>query len=109
MFFALDSSSGRGKKKFKEVKLFMESLVTKLQIGLSDGQVGFLQYDDLTTRRDRIVFKTNETVDKTLWRIQNMQYRKGQRSYLGNALKIINDEVNTSINDNCLKLVAYTP
>ncbi|XP_028415528.1 collagen alpha-6(VI) chain-like isoform X2 [Dendronephthya gigantea] len=93
VFFALDSSSGRGRKKFKEVKSFVENLVKKLQIGLSDGLVGFMQYDDLTTARGRVVFRRNETVSKTLWRIQNMEYRKGQRSYLGNALRIINNEV----------------
>ena len=71
----------------------MENLVTKLQIGLSNSQVGFLQYDDHTTARDRVVFKEDDTVEKILWRIQNMQYRKGKQSYLGNALRIVNNEV----------------
>ena len=89
----LDSSPGRNRKKFKEVKEFMENLVTKLQIGLSNSQVGFLQYDDHTTARDRVVFEKDDTVEKILWRIQNMQYRKGKQSYLGNALRIVNNEV----------------
>ncbi len=71
----------------------MENLVTKLQIGLSNSQVGYLQYDDLTTTRDRVVFEKDDSVEKTLWRIQNMKYRKGRKSYLGNALRIVNDEV----------------
>lgn len=93
MFFALDSSPGRNRKKFKEVKEFMENLVTKLQIGLSNSQVGFLQYDDNTTAKNRVVFEKDDTVEKILWRIQNMEYRKGKESYLGNALRIVNNEV----------------
>jgi hypothetical protein len=93
VFFALDSSAGRGKKKFREVKEFMENLVTKLQIGLSNSPVGFLQYDDLTTSRDRVVFEKDESAEETLSRIKNMKYRKGRESYLGNALKIVNNQV----------------
>ena len=90
MFFALDSSSGRGRKKFKELKEFMDNLVKKLQVDLSKSQVGFLQYDDMTTTKDRVVFKKNEIFERTLWR---MKYRKGKDSYLGNALRIVNSEV----------------
>ena len=100
MFFALDSSPGRGRKKFREMKEFMQSLVTKLQIGLSNSQVGFLQYDDLTTGRDRVVFEKDDSSDKILWRIQTMKYRKGKDSYLGNALKIVNNEVTFLISNN---------
>ena len=93
MFFALDSSGGRNRKKFREVQEFMENLVKKLQIGLSNSQVGFIQYDDHTTGKDRVVFEKDDSVDQILWRIQNMKYRKGKESYLGNALRIINNEV----------------
>ena len=93
VFFALDSSPGRGRKKFKDVKEFMHNLVSKLQIGLSNSQVGFLQYDDPTTTRDHVVFNKDDSFEKILWRIQNAKYRKGKESYLGNALKIVNDEV----------------
>lgn len=94
MFFALDSSSGRGRKKFQEVKDFMENLVTKLQIGISNSQVGFLQYDDLTTTKSRVVFEKTDSAEEILRRIQNMKYRKGMQSFLGNALRIVNEEVN---------------
>jgi hypothetical protein len=100
VFFALDSSPGRGRKKFREMKEFMQSLVTKLQIGLSNSQVGFLQYDDLTTGRDRVVFEKDDSSDKILWRIETMKYRKGKDSYLGNALKIVNNEVTFLISNN---------
>ena len=82
------------------MKEFMQSLVTKLQIGLSNSQVGFLQYDDLTTGRDRVVFEKDDSSDKILWRIETMKYRKGKDSYLGNALKIVNNEVTFLISNN---------
>lgn len=71
----------------------MESLVTKLQIGLSNSQVGFLQYDDPTTGKDRIMLGKGLSIQEILWRIRLMPYRKGGESYLGNALRIINEEV----------------
>lgn len=93
IFFALDSSSGRNKKKFKELREFLESLINKLQIGFSGSQVGFLQFDDLLTSENRVIFKKDATMDEILEQIRTMQYRKASLSYLGNALKIINNRV----------------
>ena len=93
MFFALDSSRGRGRNKFRKVKNFVETLSSKLHLGASQTRVGFLQYDNLDSTKNSIVVPRNESAEEMLWRIQNMKYRKGKGSYLGKALKTINKKV----------------
>ncbi|KAM9309153.1 collagen alpha-6(VI) chain-like [Pholidichthys leucotaenia] len=88
--FIVDESGSITTENFKEVRRFLHSFVSSLEIGLNKVQVGIVMYSD--TPKAEVYLNDSDKKDKLLNSINNLPYHGGGTK-TGAALKVARENV----------------
>lgn len=89
----VDGSASVGYENMKIVKTFLKRLVSKLHISIHTNRVSLIQFSSLEKTKKEFSFDRSENVNQAHEGIGNMTFHAGQRTMLGNALEMANNEV----------------
>lgn len=93
VFLVVDGSLSIGDTHFEKIRQFLTKLVKAVVVNPNMTHFGLMQFSSLKKTRVEFSLDYSHREATLLNRIKYLRYQEGQSTYVGNALKIVEEQV----------------
>lgn len=93
IYFIVDGSLSITPNNFRKLKNFLINFISYVQVGDDRNHIGLIQFSEERLTSVEFGFKDKQEKTAILQKISEMSYHRGQRTFTGQALKIVLDSV----------------